>query len=152
VVRDRLARAGGGDCEALVEQALRSLGDRLTVARRDFSHARQTLAAQARLAEEPHGRAARRLCQRDSFREALEVRRLVGPLVEPEDEAALLRWRELAEQTRSHGEPGTRRRRRRRRGGRRRSLSRDGGDGKEAASPPPSGSSSAPAPPPPPTE
>jgi len=152
VVRARLADAGAGDCEAIADELLRPLAERLTIARRDSSRARQSLAAQARLAAGAHGPGARRFCLRESFAETMEVRRLVGPLVEDEPPDVLLQWEELQHRAHAQGEGPKRRKRRRRRRGKRRSLSPGDSGGTHDASPPPSESSSAPAPPAPSTE
>jgi hypothetical protein len=135
------------DVEHVVQERIQPLLERFSVARRDSARARQLLAAQWRIAFEPKGRRATRLCRRDFFAEALDLRRIVGPLGDEEDHRAE-QWAEWARRH-DHAPPGggRRRRKRRRRGGRKhRSLSAEATKGKDGACPP-SASSSAPAPP-----
>lgn len=118
------AEDGGHDFEGLVQDLMRPVALRLTVARRDSTRARQVLAAQMRLIETPRGRSARRYVRRDFFRDALHLRRLLGP-PRPLDPDPLPQWEAWANeappaQAEGDGEMPPKRRRRRRRGGRRR--------------------------------
>jgi len=153
-VRPGLAELSIPDAEQVVQEALTPFIDRFTAARRDTAIARQSLAAQVRLALAPEGRRAHRFCQRSIFREALELRKIVGPISE-DDPGKPEAWEEFAD--RHHREPvkegqkkrPRRRRRRGRRGGER--LPENAAEGKDGECPP-SGSSSAPARPTPPRQ
>jgi len=133
VVRPLLADEEVHDYEARIQEAIRPIALRLTIARRDTTIARQCLAAQARLLRDPRGRSARRFVQREFFREALLLRRLIGPVrdVEPDP---LPHWEQLAHAAGPPPEeprkkPQQRRGRRRgRRGGRRRRRRKSKGD------------------------
>jgi len=106
------------DYESLAGELMRPVVQRLTVARRDATIARQCLAAQVRLLEEPHGRSARRFVRREHFPESLELRAILGPAtaVVPDP---LAEWESLYRDARDTGpRRGRKRRRRRRRRGR----------------------------------
>ena len=113
-VRGLLLAEEPHDKEGLVQEILLPFAERLTFARRDLARARQTLAAQARLAGEPKGRAARRFSRRDFIAEGLRLRGLVGPL-DPDAPDTLSAWKESAPKDHKHARKRRRRRRRRRR-------------------------------------
>jgi len=130
-VLPRLAAAPAHDYEAVATDIMRPIVLRLTVARRDATIARHCLAAQMRLGEPPVSKAARRLAHGESFREVIELRRLLGPSVAV-DPDPFPEWEALLGQPREEGGHGGRRRRRRRRRGRR----GHGGGGGDAGPPP----------------
>ncbi|MHC4958605.1 MAG: polynucleotide adenylyltransferase PcnB [Planctomycetota bacterium] len=122
-VRPVLRDHEDSDVEHLVQERIQPLLERFSVARRDSARARQLLAAQCRLAFEPQGRRATRLCRRDFFEEALDLRRIVGPLGDEEDGRAE-QWANWVTRH-DHAPPGggRKKRKRRRRGGRKRRAS-----------------------------
>jgi len=124
------------DHESVVQEALLPIARRFIVARADLARARQALAAQMRLRLPPDSRGDRRFAHHEHFRDALELRRLLGPIGAAEPDPLPL-WEELAARRESHaGElpRGDRpRRRRRHRGGRRR---RGGAPGAGGGPPP----------------
>ena len=114
-----LTQAGPHDHEAAIHELLRPVADRLTVARRDLTHARQCLAAQFHFAREPQGRFCKRFCRREFFEEARVLRHVLGPLEEMDPDPFQL-WEELVVRLKSDGaapdrKPRRRRRRRKRR-------------------------------------
>ncbi len=114
------------DREAAVQELLFPIARRFVVARRDVGMARQCLAAQWSLRHPPHGGRSRRLTYLEIFRPALELRRILGPLDDDDEQAAetLAAWEEhgrhAARPRDPEGQQPRRRGRRRRRGGRRR--------------------------------
>ncbi len=131
------------DLDLAVADTIGPLAHRLTIARRDSTRARLCLAAQARLAELPDGRPARRLAQRDFFRDAITLRRILGPLFPSEQDAEVLAaWEEFGKD--AAGGPRKRPKKRRRR--RKRPLHPDATPSTNQECEPTSPSSSAPVP------
>jgi len=114
------------EAEVRIGEAIQPVVQRMSVARRDSTIARECLAAQVRFLEPPVRRGSRRYCFRPFFHDAMTLRRLLGPIEElPEGEPdPFLAWVEMSEQLgaeQAEAPASDRpRRRRRRRGGRRR--------------------------------
>ena len=131
------------EAEVRIGEAIHGIVQRMSVARRDSTIARQCLAAQVHLLEPPTRRGSRRYCFRPYFQDALTLRGLLGPLeAPPEGEPdPFQQWIELNESLGApEAEPPTAHRpRRRRRGGRNRQRAPRGegrGDGGGGAPPP----------------
>jgi len=135
---------GPPELDALIHRQLHPAATQLSAARRDLARARQCLVLQPRFMREPRGRLATRFPRREVFPDALQLRRVLGPLdrIEPDP---LPLWEELAPRATAPGTSGAPPRRRRPRGGRRRRLRRGKSGGKDGECPPRSDSSSAPA-------
>jgi len=102
--------------EQLLGDLLRDVCMRLTVARRDSTLARQCLAAQVRFLEPPKRKGSRRFCFRPYFRDAAQLRRILGPLEPVCGEDPFAAWEKLSKELgASESRPPKKRRRRRRR-------------------------------------
>ena len=141
-VRALQARPVGSDHEAEVRigEAIRPVVERMSVARRDSTIARECLAAQVRFLDAPVRRGSRRFCFRPFFHDAMTLRKLLGPIEDlPEGEPdPFLAWVEMseklgAEDGESPPQDRPRGRRRRRRGGRRRRRKPSGPTQKDGA-------------------
>jgi len=112
------------EAEVRIGEAIQPVILRMSVARRDSTIARECLAAQVRFLEAPVRRGSRRFCFRPYFKDAMTLRRLLGPIEAlPEGEPdPFLAWVEMSEKLGAPDAEATERSRprRRRRGGRRR--------------------------------